>query len=63
MRLYVTIVSVAILYTALLTIASEIRISQVRDRVHEMECRHVLYEDGSSLHKDAELVRACLERG
>jgi hypothetical protein len=63
MRYYIVIAIAAILYTAMITLTSEIRISQVRDRVHEMECRHVLYEDGSSLHKDAELVRACLERG
>jgi hypothetical protein len=57
------VIALAVVYTILMSVASEIRLHQVENRVKELECRHVLYEDGSSLHKDAELVRACLERG
>jgi hypothetical protein len=42
---------------------AEYRINLLQDRVHEMECRHVLFEDGSSLHKDAELTQLCIRNG
>ena len=38
----------------------EARISNLEHRIMELECRHRLFEDGSTLHKDAEAVQECV---
>ena len=41
---------------------SAYRIDKLENRMHELECRHVLHEDFSTTHQDGELTRVCLGR-
>lgn len=50
-------------YAATVSWIAEVKIDRMQERMSNMECRHVLYEDGSSLHKDAELSMLCMRNG
>ena len=39
---------------------SQAKIVELEKRLADLECRHVLFEDGSTLHKDAEAVAECV---
>jgi hypothetical protein len=39
---------------------SQAQIVKLEKRIAELECRHVMYEDGSTLHADAERVAECV---
>lgn len=40
--------------------AHQAKIIQLEKRLAELECRHVRFEDGSTLHRDAEAVAECV---
>jgi outer membrane lipoprotein-sorting protein len=43
--------------------AADARIARMQNEIQDLQCRHVLYEDGSSLHQDAEISTVCIDRG
>ena len=40
--------------------SSQAKIVELEKRIAELECRHVMFEDGSTLHRDAEAVAECV---
>lgn len=37
-------------------------LDEMREDVHRLNCVHVIYEDLSAVHQDAELAKECVER-
>jgi hypothetical protein len=63
---FVAMVLVVFAYGVTMTIMADVRISRMQDRIEQTElqqldlqCRHVLYEDGSTLHGDADRTAEC----
>lgn len=59
MKIAVTVILVSMVVVGLFSY-SLARIDQLQGRVHELECRHQMFEDFSTKHEDAELARVCL---
>jgi hypothetical protein len=57
-------------YAVAVSFIAEVKIDRMQDRISntiqlekriaELECRHVMYEDGSTTHADAERVAECV---
>jgi hypothetical protein len=58
-RLAFLLAIVALVFTSVLAGVYAVQIGHLRDQVRELECRHVMYEDGSTTHADGERVVKC----
>lgn len=59
-KLIIAMILVLAAWLALITVISEARLENYDNRIHELECRHVMYEDFSTAHQDGEQARLCV---